>query len=95
MAWFETYTDTNKIVEGKRHWEDSFTVDTPGIGPVVWTRNFTEETYRYVGMTYAAAVTAAAAIEDLPLVTATVKRTGAAGSYSVEVSEITRGDWAD
>ena len=94
MAWLTTYTDTNKIEDDYREFQDERTY-IPVIGvPTVQRRDVTQTDYLYPGMSNEAARTAVTAINDPPLTTATSKRTGAAGSYSVYVCARTEGEWS-
>jgi len=98
MAWLTTYTDANKVIDGVRSDVEQFTLTVPGIGPIIGHRAYTTTMYRYIGMTYSAAVTAAEAISDASVpaspILATVSRENEAGAYTVNVTAITRGEWS-
>jgi hypothetical protein len=92
MAWLTTYDDTNKIVdsESERQERISYFFGTP----VVYSRTITDQTYRYVGMTYAAAQTCVGALAS-PTVLCELVRENDAGAYTVRVNSQTIGDWAE
>lgn len=92
MALLEAYSDTNKVVNEQNSWTDGLNWANAST-VTVYVRTITQSKYTYVGMTYAAAVSCAAAINNPPSVEAVVKRGSEAGSYNVEVMEITRGAW--
>ena len=58
-----------------------------------WGRTITENKYKKVGMTKAAADSGVTAISG-PTVTAIAKRMDAPGHWAVEVDSVTRGAWA-
>lgn len=89
MAWLGSATAANKIEDTESSYEESIF-----FGGQEWTRSITIETYRWVGMTLAAADIQAAAINNPPDLIATRKRENAAGAYMVDVTETTTGTWA-
>lgn len=92
MGWLTTYGASNKIILSEDSMPDTFVV--VGGVPVVWTRTLTIAQYKYVGMTYAAAVNCQSTENDPPNdVFATMKREGAGGNFMVEVTETTASTW--
>ncbi len=94
MPWLSSYSDTNLIIDEYNSWTDfiSFAVQ-PGETPPRFKRVVTQTKKRYVGMTYAAAVSCQTALHNPPSVEASVSREGDGGAYTVNVMEITRADW--
>ena len=90
MALLTTATDKNKIIDQP----PVERVDWMTYAGAKWERTITEERYRYVGMTYASAVSAAADIHaPLSGIIAIPRRGGANGSYYIEVNATTFGEW--
>ena len=91
MAWLSSHSATNKITDDKR-------VDTErwsqwewiAEGVVWYARDVTTTTYRYVGMTEAAADSCATSMRGSGYV-ATVRRENDANGYTVQVTEVTYG----
>ena len=92
MAWLTSYSDENKIIDGedkiRRVWY------TPlGAGSVAWDLY---SYYRYVGMTYDAAVICRDDLHDptgTPPVIAQLKRENSGGAYMVTITEVTLGTY--
>ena len=98
MPWLTTYGATNKIMDEER--DDVGRYQIVSGGPTSFTIVTMAQTiailqYRYVGMTLAAAETCKTAINNPPTLTAVVRRESVGGSYCVEVTERTEGDWAE
>ena len=92
MAWLDSHSDANKIVDEDRSYTKTLVIMRyfGGTFRKTCTQEITDIEYRYVGMTYAAAVTCAAAMSG----EAQIQRENDAGAYQVLVTEITEGDYA-
>lgn len=95
-GWLDDYGPSNKINDG----EDQIVlkaytaVGLPGDTlPSGNTKTDTIKRYRYVGMTYDAAVTCRDEINDPPDLIAQLERENDAGAFMVTVAETVEGDW--
>lgn len=100
MPWLTSYSDANKIDVGETVTDQKIytaSAGAPEDGDVIGVRRtVTVKEYRYVGMTYDAAITCRDAISDPDSgIVAQLERIGAAGEYGVSVFETVEGDWED
>ena len=93
MTWLSGYSDANRVDDG----EDQ--IVRRYYGPTVASQRVdVVKHYRYVGMTYAAAVTCRDALNDPladPPIVAQLEKEGPGGNWQVSVHETTYGDWED
>jgi len=98
MGWLTSYDDTNKIIDEVSTYTDRLSY-TAAAGasedPAVFVRTVTVSRYRYVGMAYSTAVTCQGALNNPPNVLASLKRENNGDAYSVEVMDLSIGDWAE
>ena len=95
MAWLTEHSDANKIVDGSTGYAYSYSyrsVDGDGYVTNNLRRMVTNAEYRYVGMTYAAAITCMSAMQAAGN-TASLYRENDAGAYGVRVSGTSYDDW--
>jgi len=97
MGWLANYADANqKIIDEEMTYYESLSYAVAATEtPPYFLRTVTVSKYRYVGMTYAAAVTCAAAVDNPPAIVATVHRGSDAANYYVSVIEIARTAWVE
>ena len=93
MPWLDSHSDANKIIDA----EERIPIRFFGIDTSL---ERTEEVshFRYVGMTYEAAVTCRDALHEparTPPRHAELVRENNAGAYTVKVTEVTYSDWRD
>jgi hypothetical protein len=96
MAWLTEHSDANKIVDGSTGYAYSYSyrsVDGDGYVTNNLRRMVTNAEYRYVGMTYAAAITCMSAMQAAGN-TASLYRENDAGAYRVVAEIITFGAWS-
>ena len=102
MPWLTTPDETNgKVLDEERVDSEPLTYYFAATNTQITKyRDSTIKQYRYVGLTYDAAVTKQAAINrpatfaDPSSLIAVVRRESVAGSYCVECTETTKGAWA-
>jgi len=97
MPWFDDYGEDNKIIDGEdiivyKHFFSGSAIDSDS--PTGWTKTDIIRRYRYVAMTYDAAVDCRDAISAPPDIVAQVSRQNDAGAYMVTVAETIEGDWS-
>ena len=91
MPWLTTHSATNKINDEKREDIERWSQWEMAAGGTVWyARAVNSTTWRYVGMTEAAADTCAAAMRSAGYI-ATPKRANDADGWTVEVTDLTYG----
>jgi len=97
MAWLPDASDPNQYIIDSVTAEEERATFLAGIVWAEYTRSITITRARYVSMTYAAAVTAQAALHNptgSPPTWAAIERTHAAGAYAVTITIKVYGSWA-
>lgn len=92
MAWLTICSDDNKIIEQDASHTEWLSI--VGVGGGVWKRTVTVSRYRWIGLTYDAAVAQVVAVlADDPDASPSVDRENESNGYSCNVGKETYSEW--